>query len=152
MPGPLPQVAGLVVAAAAAATAAAGGGAPPPLPGDGAVSAAAGRRLVLDATAPAHPLAVGRASATFRGDGQALVQVAWIDPAALDALRSPHDGQPLTVPGLGDEAVRARVGGGLIARRGDRAVLVVAHLPDLDEAGRDAVTATVAGAALSALG
>jgi hypothetical protein len=123
------------------------------LPGDEQVSAAAGLRLTRDADAPAHPLAVGGASVTFRGSGQALVQVAWVDPAALAAVRAPGTGGGrLDVPGVGDEAVRARFGGGLIARRGRWAALVVAHLPDRDVAGRDAVTAAVAGVTLAAVG
>jgi hypothetical protein len=51
--------------------------------------------------------------------------------------------------GVGDEAYRARWGGGVIARAGAHVVTVTPHLPGLDDARRDEVAAAVAAAALA---
>ncbi len=55
------------------------------------------------------------------------------------------------LPGVGDEAYRARFGGGVVARRGDHVVMVTPHLPGLDGTVRDDLAVRVAQAALAGL-
>jgi hypothetical protein len=53
------------------------------------------------------------------------------------------------LPGLGDEAYRARFGGGVLARTGDDVVMVTPHLPGVPTLERDAVAERVAAATLA---
>ena len=63
-------------------------GPPPPLPDAAAVSAAAGRTFEVDAAVNQHLLAAAGRSAAFTGADGATIQVAWVDPALLQAHRS----------------------------------------------------------------
>jgi hypothetical protein len=120
-------------------------GAPPPLPDAATVSTAAGRPLERDAAARPHPLAVDGASATFSaGDGTSL-QVAWVDPSFLQAHRSMPRLLRRTVSGVGDEAYRSVIGGGVVARRGDWVLLVMGGVPGAGNRERNEVFEAVAG-------
>jgi hypothetical protein len=126
-----------------------GGRAPaPPLPDDAAVSAAAGRPVARDAAAKQHPAALAGGSALFRAGDGGHVQVVWVPAVAIDVYRRLPAALRHELPGLGDEAYRARFGGGVMARRGDHVVMVMPHLPAVDASQRDDVAARVAGAAL----
>jgi hypothetical protein len=126
-----------------------GGRAPaPPLPDDAAVSAAAGQALARDAAAKPHPAALAGGSALYRTGGRGHVQVVWVPAAAIDVYRRLPAALRHDLPGLGDEAYRARFGGGVMARRGDHVVMVTPHLPSVDAGQRDDLAARVALAAL----
>ncbi|MFP5319251.1 MAG: DUF2207 family protein [Acidimicrobiia bacterium] len=124
-------------------------GPPPPLPDAGAVSAAIGRPLARDDAAPGHPLAAGRGSATFTGEGGAMVQVVWVEPALLTAYRSMPRILRRRIDGVGDEAYRAVIGGGLVARRGSHVLMVTGRLPGASDGDRNRAFAAVARAALA---
>jgi len=119
----------------------------PSLPGAVAVAAALGQPVHVVADAAAHPLTVDGASVTFAADDGGRVVAAWIPTATLDALRALPRSVAPAVPGIGDEAYRAPMGGGVVARVGDRAVMVSAALPGRDQADRDAAVAAVAAVA-----
>jgi hypothetical protein len=122
---------------------------PPPLPDDAAVAAAVGRPMALTAGATVHPLAVDGASATYAGpDGSRLV-VAWVRPDLIDGFR--HLPRPLStaIDGIGDEAYRAPMGGGIVARCNGHVLLVTPSLPGLDDADRDRAVEAVARTACS---
>jgi hypothetical protein len=142
-----PAVAAPVVTAAVAASTAPSAPAPP-LPDDGAVSAAAGFLLARDPGARPHPAALPGGSALYRG-GDAHVQVAWVPSPMIEVYRRMPGLLRRELAGVGDEAYRARWGGGVIARTGDRVVTVTPHLPGLDDARRDEVAAAIAAAALA---
>jgi hypothetical protein len=126
-----------------------GGGAPaPPLPDDGAVSAAAGRALARDAAAKPHPAALPGGSALYRAGG-GHIQVVWVPTVAIDVYRRLPAALRHELPGVGDEAYRARFGGGVMARRGPHVVMVTPHLPAVDASERDAAAARVAAAVLA---
>ncbi len=114
------------------------------LPAAVAVAAALGQPVHVVADAVAHPLTVDGASVTFAADDGGRVVAAWIPPATLDALRALPRSMAPAVPGVGDEAYRAPMGGGVVARVGERAVMVSAALPGRDDADRDAAVAAVA--------
>lgn len=116
----------------------------PSLPGAVAVAAALGQPVHVVPDAVAHPLTVDGASVTFAADDGGRVVAAWIPPATLDALRALPRAVAPAVAGIGDEAYRAPMGGGVVARVGDRAVMVSAALPGRDDADRDAAVAAVA--------
>lgn len=123
---------------------------PPPLPSDEAVSAALGRPVVRDAGAAAHPAAEPGGSALYRvPDGHGVVQLAWVPEVAIGVYRALPPERQRTVPGLGDEAYRARAGGALMARRGARVLMATVHVPDLSDQARDEVASRVAAAALA---
>jgi hypothetical protein len=124
-------------------------GPPPPLPTPDAVAAATGLPLDLDPAARPHPLALPGASATFSGPGRAMVQVAWVGPQFLQAQRALPRFLRREVPGLGDEAYRATIGGGIVARQSGWVVLVLGTLPGLSEPQRDHALEEVARAAIA---
>ena len=66
--------------------------------------------------------------------------------ATIAAFRRLPDPQRHEIPGLGDEAYRARFGGGVVVRAGDRVAMITPHLPDLDPGGRDELALRVARA------
>ncbi|HEX6421906.1 MAG TPA: hypothetical protein VFZ79_00395 [Acidimicrobiales bacterium] len=155
LPGGMPGPVGGIVSAVAAAGAMAGAGAardgapetrvpPPPLPADDALSAAAGRRLTRDPDAAPHPAALPGGSAIYRTGPDGHVQVVWVPLAAIGVYRHLPAAVRHELPGLGDEAYRARFGGGVMARRGDHVVMVTPHLPGLDAGERDEVARRVA--------
>lgn len=124
-------------------------GPPPALPDAAEVSAATGRPLTVDEAAAAHPLAAGRGSATFTGEGGAMVQVVWVDPALLTAYRSMPRILRRQVDDVGDEAYRAVIGGGIVARRGGHVLMVTGRLPGSSDGDRNRAFAAVARAALA---
>ncbi len=124
---------------------------PPPLPDDVTMSAAAGRQLVRDSGAAPHPAALPGGSAVYRVGDDGHVQVVWVPEATIGVYRRLPEGQRHELPGLGDEAYRARFGGGVMARAGRAVVMVTPHLPDLPEDQRDEVAVRVASAALAGL-
>lgn len=163
VPGPTPPgglpgaVAGIVSAfTAAGALAGAGWGGdtagprvpPPPLPPDDAISAAAGRNLTRDPGAAPHPAALPGGSAMYRTGADGHVQVVWVPVAAIGVYRHLPAAARHELPGLGDEAYRARFGGGVMARRGDHVVMITPHLPGVDDDERDEVARRVALAAI----
>ena len=127
------------------------GGPPPALPDAAAVSAAAGRPLQLDDAARPHPLARDGRSGAFTGQDGALVHVAWVDPSLLQAHRSMPRMLRREVPGLGDEAYRAVVGGGVVVRRDGHVLVVMGRLPGADDTERDRAFEAVARTALDRL-
>ena len=126
----------------------------PPLPDDAAVSAAAGRPFVRDAGAPPHPAALLGGSAIYRcgpggtggSGGEGHVQVVWVPAATIEAFRRLPVEAGHTLAGVGDEAYRARFGGGVVVRVGDRVAMVTPHLPHLDSSVRDDLAVRVARA------
>lgn len=133
----------------------------PPLPDDATVSAAAGLAMARDPGAPPHPAALAGGSALYRTTGPAggatdptggggHVQVVWAPTAIIEPFRR-ISLLRRELPGVGDEAYRARFGGGVVARRGDHVVMVTLHLPGLDGSVRDDLAVRVAQAALAGL-
>lgn len=123
-----------------------GRGPPPPLPGAQALTAAVGFAVSLAPAAAAYPLAVNGASATFVMQDGGRIVTAWIQPAELDGFRHLPDTMAVPVAGIGDEAYRVPLGGGLVAQVDGRALMVVASLPALTDAQRDHAVAAVARA------
>jgi hypothetical protein len=123
----------------------------PPLPDDAAVSAAAGFGLARDPAAKPHPAALPGGSALYRAgaDGRGHLQVAWVPASMMDTYRMTPALLRHAVTGVGDEAYRARWGGGIVARRGGSVVTVIPHLPGLDDARRDDIAARIAAEALA---
>ncbi|HEX2043823.1 MAG TPA: hypothetical protein VHF24_14420 [Acidimicrobiales bacterium] len=127
-------------------------GAPPPLPGTGAVAAAAGRPLELDRTAPPHPMAAPGRSATYTAADGTTVQLAWIDPTLVQAFGAVPRILRRDLPGVGDQAYRAAVGGGVVARRRGHVLVVTGHLPGSSDGDRDRAVEDVARAAVETAG
>ena len=127
-------------------------GPPPPLPDAGTVAAVAGRPLDLDPSAKPHPLARDGRSAAFSGPGGAMVQVAWVDPALLQAHRSMPRFLRRELHDVGDEGYRAVVGGGVVARRGGHVLMVMGHLPGSSDAERNGAFEAIARATLGPSG
>ena len=149
-PGQAPGGPSVPAAAGAAAAGPQGAAAPPPpLPDDAAVSAAAGFTLARDQGAKPHPSALAGGSALYRAGGDVHVQVAWVPTPTVEIYRRLPAAMRRELAGLGDEAYRARWGGGVVARRGDHAVVVTPHLPGLDDGRRDEIAARIAAAALA---
>jgi hypothetical protein len=124
-------------------------GPPPPLPDARAVAEAAGCPLVLDEGASSHPLAQEGGSATFTAPGGTAVQVAWVDPALLQAHRAIPRLLRRELKGVGDEAYRAVMGGGVVVRQGGRVLMVMGRLPDMSDDGRDRALEAVARVTLA---
>ncbi|MDQ4131813.1 MAG: hypothetical protein M3179_01090 [Actinomycetota bacterium] len=123
-------------------------GAPPPLP-DAATVSACTRRSLADPAAPPHPLAVDGASVTFRDDEGASVQAAWVDPSFLQAHRALPRLLRRNLPGVGDEAYRAVIGGAVVARHAGSVLLVMGRIPGADDGERDRAFAEIARAGVS---
>jgi hypothetical protein len=116
------------------------------------VAAAVGAAVARDDHASRHPAALPGGSALYRSPaGDRVVQLAWVPAVAIDVYRAlpPDDQRP--IPGLGDEAYRARAAGALMARRGDDVLMVTVHAPDVAPEGRDDLAARVAALALGAV-
>jgi hypothetical protein len=77
------------------------------------------------------------------------VIVAWISPEMLEGFRHMPRFLAATVPGIGDEAYRAPLGGGIVARRGPHVLLIAVSLPELDGDARDRSVEAVARAAVN---
>lgn len=124
-------------------------GPPPPLPDSETVSAAAGRTFHLDQAAAPHPMAEDGRSAVFVGadgfDG-ATLQVAWVNPTLLQAHRSMPRLLRRELPDVGDEAYRAVIGGGVVARRGGHVLLVMGRMPGSTDGDRNQAFEAVARA------
>ena len=123
-------------------------GPPPPLPDAATVSALIGRSVEVDPNARPHPLAGDGRSVALAGADGTVLQMAWVDPSFLRGYRGMPRllRRPLT--GVGDEAYRAVIGGGLVARRDGHVLLVMGRLPGEDDEERDRVFQKVARAAL----
>jgi len=124
--------------------------APPPLPDATAVAEAVGRPVARDPDTVPHPLAVAGRSATFTAAGGTTVQVAWVDPTLLQAHRSMPRLLRKQLDGVGDEAYRAVMGGGVVARRGGHVLMVMGRLPDMGDDERDRALEAVARVTLDA--
>ena len=124
----------------------------PPLPGAAEVSFAAGRVLEADGAAKLHPLARDGRSATFVGADGAMVQIAWVDPSFLQAHRSMPRVLRRDLPGVGDEAYRAVIGGAVVARRGGQVLMVMGRLPRSSDPERDRAFEAIARAAVGPSG
>jgi hypothetical protein len=131
-PGPLPEATGP----------------PPPLPDAAAVSAAAGRVFEADSAVSRHPLAAAGRSAAFTGADGATIQVAWVDPALLQAHRSMPRLFRRELAHVGDEAYRAVIGGGVVARRDGHVLMVMGRIPGASDRDRDRAFEAVARATL----
>jgi hypothetical protein len=127
-------------------------GPPPPVPDAATVSSAAGLPFELDAAARPHPMAAAGRSATFAGENGATVQLAWVDPTLVQVYRAMPRLLRRDLPGLGDEAYRAAIGGGVVARRGGNVLVVMGRLPGSSDGERDRVLGDVARAALASAG
>jgi hypothetical protein len=121
---------------------------PPPLPDSPAIAAALGRPVTVEADAIAHPLAIDPAtSATYAGpDGERIV-VAWVRPETIDGFRLLPRFLAAAVP-VGDEAYRAPLGGGVVARSGPHVLLVAPSLPGYTDDVRDRAVDAIVRAAL----
>jgi hypothetical protein len=123
-------------------------GPPPPLPDAAAVSAAAGRTFAVDPAVKQHPLAAAGRSTAFAGPDGGTIQVAWVEPALLQAHRSMPRILRRELSGVGDEAYRAVIGGGVVARRGGHVLMVMGRMPGASDRDRDQTFEAVARAAL----
>jgi 2-phospho-L-lactate guanylyltransferase (CobY/MobA/RfbA family) len=77
------------------------------------------------------------------------VQVAWVDPALLQAHRAIPRLLRRELKGVGDEAYRAVMGGGVVVRQGGRVLMVMGRLPDMSDDGRDRALEAVARVTLA---
>lgn len=123
-------------------------GPPPALPDSETVSAAAGQAFDLDQAATPHPMAEAGRSAVFVGADGATLQVAWVNPALLQAHRSMPRFLRRELPNVGDEAYRAVIGGGVVARRGGHVLLVMGRMPASSDGDRNRAFEAVARAAV----
>ena len=112
-------------------------GPPPPLPDAAAVAAVLGRPVEVDGSARPHPLARDGRSVAFVADDGSLLQMAWVDAALLQAYRGMPRLLRRELSGVGDEAYRAVVGGGVVARRGGHVLIVTGRLAGSDDEERD---------------
>jgi hypothetical protein len=118
----------------------------PGLP-DAAVVAAALGVAVRDApSAVPYPLAIDGASRTFVTDDGGRIITAWIQPSALDELRQLPATIAAPISGVGDEAYRAPLGGGLVARVGGHVLMVAATLPTFSAGARDVAVMALSNA------
>jgi hypothetical protein len=119
-------------------------GPPPALPDAATMTTALGFPVTLAPAAVPHPLAIDGASATYvTADGGRII-TAWILPSEIDELRGGPEAMTVPMTGLGDEAYRVPLGGGLVERIGGHALMVVATLPALSESQRDHAVDAVA--------
>ena len=95
-----------------------------------------------------HPLASDGRSAAFSGPDGATIQVAWVDPGLLQAHRSMPRLLRRELTGVGDEAYRAVIGGGVVARRGGHVLMVMGRMPGTSDGERDRAFEAVARATL----
>ena len=123
-------------------------GPPPPLPDAAAVSVAAGRTFEADSAVNQHPLAAAGRSAFFAGADGASIQVAWVDPSLLQAHRAMPRLFRRELTDVGDEAYRAVIGGGVVARRGGHVLMVMGRIPGTSDRDRDRTFEAVARATL----
>jgi hypothetical protein len=97
------------------------------------VAAALGVPVRVEPSALAHPLAVDGASRTFETENGGRVLTAWIQPSEIESFRNQSNGyggaETTPIAGVGDEAYRATIGGGLVVRVRDQVLMVVATLP-----------------------
>jgi hypothetical protein len=119
-------------------------GPPPPLPDAAAVAAAAGRPFEVDSAVGQHPLAAAGRSALFAGADGATIQVAWVDPRLLQAHRAMPRLLRRDLTDVGDEAYRAVIGGGVVARRGGHVLMVMGRMPGTSDRDRDRIFESVA--------
>jgi hypothetical protein len=77
-----------------------------------------------------------------------MVQLAWVEPSMLQAHRAMPRFLRKPLPGLGDEAYRAVIGGGVVARRDGHVLVVMGRLPGESDADRDHAFEAIARAAL----
>lgn len=111
-------------------------------PDAAAISERIGRPVQVDETVSSHPMARDGQSVAYR-DGEGLIHAVRINREVFTRFRRPRFlNRP--VPEVGDEAFRLRVGGALLARRGDEAVMVAVHLPGEPTVERDRISKTVA--------
>ena len=141
---PLGDATSVAAPAPVAAEGATAGGAPPALPDAAAVGGALGIPVELAPDALAYPLAVDGASATFVTPDGGRVITSWVRPAELDELRRQPSNAVQSVAGVGDEAYRAPMGGGLVALAGGRVLMVAATLPGMGDQERDRAVDAVA--------
>jgi hypothetical protein len=125
-------------------------GPPPPLPTASEVSAALGRAVDIDSGARPHPLARDGRAVTFAAGDGTTVQVAWVDPALLEAHRAMPRLLHRRVIGVGDEAYRAVIGGGVVTRHGNHVLVVMGRLPGASDDERNRALEEVARTAVSA--
>jgi hypothetical protein len=138
-----------ISATAVVTTAAADLAPPPPLPEASYVGAAIGRALTEDERATPHPLAVDpSASRTYVGPDAERIIVAWIRPEMLEGFRVMPRVLAAAALDIGDEAYRAPLGGGVVARSGSNVLLVAPSLPGLDDAARDHAVDAIARVAV----
>lgn len=123
-------------------------GPPPPLPDASVVAAATGRSLELDPAAAPHPLAADGRSAAFAAPDGTLIQVAWVDSSLLQAHRSMPRILRRELPGVGDEAYRAVIGGGVVARRGGHVLMVMGRMAGSSDEERNQAFEAIARSAL----
>ncbi|MGI9021799.1 MAG: hypothetical protein ACR2HV_00930 [Acidimicrobiales bacterium] len=127
-------------------------GPPPPLPDAAVVSAVVGRAMEADPSAKPHPLAAAGRSVTFTAGGATMVQMAWVDANLLQAHRSMPRLLRRELTGVGDEAYRAVLGGGVVARHGSHVLMVMGRLPGGGDDERDRALEGVARATLNSPG
>jgi hypothetical protein len=95
--------------------------------------------------------AAGR-SATYAAADGTTVQLTWVDPTLLQAFRAMPRVLRRDLWGVGDEAYRTAIGGGVVARRGGHVLLVTGRLPGSSDGERDRALEDVARAAVDAAG
>ena len=133
-----------VATAATTPTGGAVGAAPPALPDAGAVTTALGFPVDLVPTARPYPLAIAGASATFVARDGGRVIASWLRPEEFEEFRQLPRTVAAPVAGVGDEAYRAPMGGGLVARVGAQVLMVMATLPGRTDVQRDQAVEAVA--------
>jgi hypothetical protein len=121
---------------------------PPALPDATVISQAIGVAVTAQ-PGPPHPLAVDGRSAMFSTPDGGRIVIAWIRPEFLDGLRHMLKLLATPVSGIGDEAYRARMGEGLVARVNGHVLMVAPSLPTLDTAQRARVVDAIAHAVVA---
>jgi hypothetical protein len=126
-------------------------GAPPPMPDASVVAEALGAPVELASGATQYPLAIDGASATFLAQDGGRIVTSWIRPTELDLFRRESLTGTAPVPGIGDEAYRAPMGGGLVALADGHLLMVAAVLPEFSDEQRDRTVEAVARAMVADL-
>jgi hypothetical protein len=120
------------------------GAAAPSLPDATAIATALGVPAMIEAAAVPYPLAIEGASRTFVTQDGGRIITAWIPLALVDTFREHADSRSTSIVGLGDEAYRSALGGGLVVALRGHALMVAATLPGRTAEQDDAATEAVA--------
>lgn len=98
------------------------------LPDPDDISQIIGLPVTVDPNAEGHPMAHNQNGLFYSVDGKGIVAVQETNAAAVEQLANKGGFFQREVHGVGDMAVRTRIGGALFAKQGQRAVMVNATL------------------------